>query len=56
MVVSETTHLRFFVFEDFLDDIWANRIKRLQNLKVHSLSGEKDLKLQLLKVTLFLIQ
>ena len=41
--VSETTHLRFFEFEDFLDVKWENRIRRSKNLKVHFLPKEKDL-------------
>ena len=40
---NETIDLRLYVGEDFTGEIWANRIKRLLNLKIHSKSKVSDL-------------
>lgn len=43
LTVNETIDLRLYVGEDFTGEIWAKRIKRLLNLKIHSKSGVRDL-------------
>ena len=43
LAVNETIDLRLYVGEDFTGEIWANRIKRLLNLKIHTKSGVRDL-------------
>lgn len=43
IAVGEGLDLRLYVGEDFMGEIWANRTKKLLNLKVHSKNGIEDL-------------